>query len=231
MTRCLFVVLLCVPLWSKAQTPEQVLPGPQRLREGSVPSSEPIAPVPRDPAWLLSLTGAVGVADAFHSKVAFTFAARRSFGRLGVGGYAGRALSWADPALELCASPGSCSTPAATRLVATPGRIDWMGGLGIGLRTAEGKLSLGGLGISHFRLDSSIDASIVGYTLEDGDAASRWAPGVRLGVNASAGLGGGWSAGVALASLLYVPSIRGERAVERQLLLGVAIGFRPGAQP
>lgn len=230
MRRWLFLLTLCVPMWASAQSPEQVLPGPQRLREGSVPHSEPIAPVPKDPAWALSLTGAVGLADAFHSKVAFTFAARRSLGWLSVGGYAGRALSWADPALELCAAPGACTTPAATRLVATPGRIDWMGGLGVGLRTAEGKLSLGGLGISHFRLDSTVDASFVGYTLEDGDDSSRWAPGVRLGVNASAGIGSGWSLGVSLASLLYLPSIRGEREFERQLMLGVGIGFRPGAE-
>src|SRR5690606_6322688 len=129
----------CLPAWASAQSPEQVLPGPARLREGSVPPSEPVAPVPKDPAWAMSLTGAVGLADAFHSKVAFTFAARRAFGRWSLGGYAGRALSWADPALELCAAPGACATPAATRLVATPGRLDWIGGLGVGRRTAEGK--------------------------------------------------------------------------------------------
>lgn len=219
-----------LPASALAQNVERVLPGPEQVRAGELPFSEPLGPVPVDDAWTYSLLTSVGLADAFHSKFVFSLGVRRSFGRLSLGGFAARAVTWTNPAMELCSAPGVCSTPGSTLLGATPGRLDWLAGLGIGLRAAQGKLSVAGLGLPEFRLDASADASLVGYQLDDAPDSSRWAPGLRLGLTASAQFAHGWRLGVDLASLLYVPRIRGEWGVERQILLGLLVAFSPGGE-
>lgn len=230
MRALILALLLAAPAAAFAQDIERTLPAPQQTRAGELPFSEPLGPVPADDAWTYSFLTSVGLADAFHSKFVFSLGARRSLGRLSLGGFAARAVTWTNPALELCSAPGVCSTPGSSQLGATPGRLDWLAGLGVGFRAAEGKLSAGGFGLSEFRLDASADASLVGYQLDDAPDSSRWAPGLRLGLTASAEVATGWSLGVDLASLLYVPRIRGEWAVERQILLGLNLAFRTGGK-
>lgn len=229
--KALIVALsFALPASAFAQSVERVLPSPEKVRAGELSFSEPLGPVPADDKWTYSLLTSVGLADAFHSKFVFSLGVRRSFGRLSVGGFGARAVTWTNPAMELCSAPGVCSTPGSALLGATPGRLDWLAGLGVGFRAAEGKLSAGGLGLSEFRLDASADASLVGYQLDDAPDSSRWAPGLRLGLTASAEVAHGWSLGVDLASLLYVPRVRGEWGVERQVLLGVIVAFRTGGE-
>lgn len=219
-----------LPASAFAQSIERVLPPPQQARAGELPLSEPLGPVPTADAWTYSFLTSVGLADAFHSKFVFSLGVRRSFGRLSIGGFGARAVTWTNPALELCSAPGVCSTPGASQLAATPGRLDWLAGLGVGLRAADGKLSIGGLGLSEFRLDASADTTLVGYQLDGAPDSTRWAPGLRLGLTASAEVARGWSLGVDLASLIYVPKIRGEWGVERQILLGLVVAFRHGGE-
>ena len=100
--RALVLVLLCTLSWPLlAQVPEQVLPGPERLRAGDVPVSEPVAPVPADPAWTIPLLPAFGLADAFHSKFVLTAGVRRAFGRWVSVATPWAAFSWTNAALGL----------------------------------------------------------------------------------------------------------------------------------
>lgn len=208
------------------------LPYGSSAGQGSVPLSEPIAPVPRrDHGWAFSVSTALGLADPFWSKVTTTADVRYGFGRIAANAFGGRAFSWASPALDVCSGANTCTRPDEARLKATPGRLDWIGGAGGVLRAADGKLSVGGLEAAHFRLEAGVAATIVGYEVQDGSDPSRWGPGARLGLSAGVDTMKGVSVGVDLQSVLYAASVRGVTGVERQLLLGVSVGFRPRGGP
>lgn len=224
-----FAALAC-GVWLSASTAfalsfDEVLPAPTSHEQGEVPLSEPLAPVRLGGPWALGARVGVGVADAFFSKVAFELDVRWRAGRWGVGGWGGRALSWANPNVTLCSAPGVCAPPKRERLEATPGRLGWMGGLGVVYRLADGKLSLGGAELSHFEMKLSADASAIGFRAEN---ESRVAPGARIALGVSGDVAQNLALGLELASLLYVPLVRGERGLERQLLVGLALTWRPG---
>lgn len=211
---------------------EQVLPSPQRLSPGAVPLSEPVAPVPPGPpAWEVSGGVYSGISDAFWSKVAFTGSVRRAVGFLSVEGFGGGFWSWSNPGLTVCSQPSSCGGPNGVLLGATPGRLMWMGGAGASIRAAEGKVSLAGLVAPTFSFHAGLGAAAVGYRAEDGGDPSRIGPGARLSLALQSTVLSGFDARLELASIVYASHIRGRWAAENQLLIGLGVSWRPGAQP
>lgn len=211
---------------------EQVLPSPPRLSPGTVPLSEPVAPVPPGPpAWEVSAGVSSGIADAFWSKVAFTGSVRRAVGFLSVEGFGGAFLSWSNPGLTVCGQPSSCAGPGGSQLGATPGRLMWMGGAGASIRAAEGKVSLAGLVSPRFAFHAGLGAAAVGYRAEDGGDPMRVGPGARLSLALQSSVLTGFDARLELASLVYASHVRGRWAPENQLLIGLGMSWRPGAQP
>lgn len=228
-----WVALLLLPLAARAEPidPAAVLPSPTAARPGSVPLSEPVAPVPPgEPKWMLSLEIAGGVADPFYDKVALLGSVRRGFGPFALELFGGRAFSWAAPAFEECVQPGQCTSPTSAQLRATPGQLDWLGGLGGVVRGGFGKVSVAGLEAARFTLEAGLGAAFVGWQVNDGRERSPFSPAARAEVAVGAALGSSFSARLELSELFYPTDIRGSSGIERQLLLGAALAWVPGAK-
>lgn len=225
----LVFALAAWPAVARPRDPGEALPEPASAPGGPVPMSEPLAPVPPGtPRWEVVFSLAGGVADAFYDKVALQGSVRHGLGALSLEAFGARAFSWASPALDLCRAPGSCRTPTAAQLGATPGQLDWLAGLGVVLGGTSGKLSLGGLEPVRFLFEGGLGAAAVGYRWADATTHAPVAPGLRWSLAAGAAFAGAFAARLELAGLLYRTDIRGANAVERQLLLGVGLSWHPG---
>jgi len=200
---------------------------------GAVPRNVPISPRPPLPAWSVALSGLAGVADPFFAKAAVLASVRRRTGPIFVEVFGGRAFSAQMPSISLCSAPGACAAPAAGRLAAAPGRLDWMGGAGVRARVLDGKASAGGLNPLRFSLDAGLAAAAVGYRVRDtaGPERSPFAPGARLALGLGVEPWRTLALRAEFSSLLYVPHIRGAYSVERQMLLGASVEWHPGAAP
>lgn len=207
----------------------EVLPSPPALTPGVVPLTEPLAPVPPGaPDWEVAAFGGAGLFDAFWSKLALSVSLRRSLGIVSLDGFGSAFLSDARAGLRLCTAPGVCGPPDRDKLLVTPGRLAWMGGAGVALRAAEGKVSFAGLEAVRFSFDGALGLAAVGHLVEDGDATHRIGPGARLLLGLQAQLAHGLSARVELASVLYGARVRRAWSAENQVLLGAGLSWSPG---
>lgn len=205
-----------------------VLPAPPVVTGGTVPLSEPIAPVPPGLAkWAFGATIATGLADPFYDKLALQLSARRGFGRLALELSGGRAISWASPALALCQRSGTCGTPGSAKLGATPGNLGWLASAGVVYRVAEGKVSLAGLQALPFSFEAGAGAAAVSYRVIENTADARFAPGGKLSLGLATDLSPTFSARVELQGLGYLARIRDSNVFERQLIAGFTVGWRP----
>ncbi len=212
--------------------PADVLPTPPHRTTGDVSLAEPIAPVPHGlDRWSLGFTTVAGVADPFYNKVATWLLARRGFGSFAAEVFGGPSFSWAGPALDLCTQANACISPSGQRLAATPGRLDWVGGIGGVWRAAQGKLSVAGLAPSNFSLEFSLAAAGVGYTIDDNGPRSMFSPGGRLGLGLGAELTETFGVRFDVQALFYPAQVRGESELQRQMFLGGTIAWRPGGGP
>jgi hypothetical protein len=211
--------------------PSQVLPVPPVTAKGEVPLSRPVAPVPLGLSpWSVSVSALAGVADPFYGKVATWVSVRRGFGVLGLELFGGKAFSWAGAALDICSNPSTCSTPAGSRLGATPGNLGFMGGVAGVWRAAEGKASLAGLGNRRFGLDVSFGAAALQYTVTENTVRTTTTAAGRLGLALEGDLTPAFGLRLELQDLLYPAVIRGEHSVQNEMLAGVSVAWRLGGQ-
>jgi outer membrane beta-barrel protein len=204
------------------------LPVPPAESAGVVPLSSPMAPVPAGMSpWELSVSVLGGVADPFYGKVATWLSARRGFGDVAVELFGGRAFSWSGPALGLCTSASTCTTPTASQLGATPGNLGYLGGVSAVWRLAQGKVSVSGLASAHFALEVSGGAAAVQYSFVDTVQKSVVTPGGRVGVGLAGAITNAFSLRLDFQDIIYPTDIRGDQGVQNQLLAGVtfAVGL------
>ena len=221
--------LMALPLAARAVTPVEVLPAPTP-RPGDTPLSIPVAPLDPVAPWMLTVCALGGVADPFVGKVALLAAARRSFGALGAELFAGRAVTWNAPALDVCRAPSVCRSPSDAELRAVTGRLDWMGGAWAVLRGSGGKLSPAGSATWPVTTEAGLGVAAVRYGWTNGadhhvtTAAARW--GVAVGVEASRSI----EVRAELGGLVYGARVRDVDTLERQLWLGTGLAWHPGGR-
>lgn len=208
-----------------------MLPVPPQEASGEVPLSRPIAPVPPGVSpWSLSLSVYTGVADPFYSKVASVLSVRRGFGQFALELFGGRAFSWSGPALGLCSSAASCSTPTSAQLASTPGDLGYMGGLGGVWRAAQGKASLAGLTPLNFSLELSLGAAGLQYAAGTANQ-SLFSVGGLVGLGLEMDLSASFGLRVDFQSIVYPTDIGSALSVENQLFAGVTASWLLGGPP